>query len=223
MDGMEKERLMAAKEMMVEEHLKGRGIAEGRVLEAMRAVERERFVGEDYQAAAYADGPLPIGFGQTISQPYIVALMTEKLEVGAYDEVLEIGTGCGYQTAVLAKLCRWVYTVERVEELSREAQRVLGEMGIRNVSYRVGDGSEGWPGDRQFGRIMVTAAVPSPPLADAPLAEQLAEGGRMVVPVGVGERQELRLVEKVRGRVRQIVVCPVRFVPLVGKYGFGDG
>jgi len=156
---------------MVEYDLKGKGIYDADVLVVMEQIKREDFVLPDYQPQAYADGPLPIGSGQTISQPYIVALMTQELKVKTDTIVLEVGTGSGYQTAILSRLAKQVYTIERLHHLSEQAQAVLGRLGISNVQFHIGDGSNGWPKQMVFDRIMVTAAVPSVP---QPLIEQLA-------------------------------------------------
>jgi protein-L-isoaspartate(D-aspartate) O-methyltransferase len=207
---------------MLKLDLKGRGIANERVLKAMAEVPREEFVPESYLSQAYADGPLPIGMGQTISQPYIVALMTQELWIDSDCEVLEIGTGSGYQTAVLSKLAKKVYTVERFTELSESAQVVLGRLGVSNVEFYIGDGSCGWPESKlpksgYFDRIMVTAAVPQIP---KPLLGQLVNGGFLVGPVGYGGAQELVVCEKRRDKLIERVICDVRFVKLLGKHGF---
>jgi protein-L-isoaspartate(D-aspartate) O-methyltransferase len=217
------------RQRMVEHDLKGRGITEAGVLSAMSRLLREEFVPESYESQAYADGPLPIGMGQTISQPYIVALMTQELRLNNFCEVLEIGTGCGYQTAVLAKLAKRVYTIERFADLSAKAQAVLGRLGIDNVEYCVGDGSTGWPffadatkgkpEKRAFDRIIVTAAVPKVP---GQLIDQLVAGGIIVVPVGQGGAQELIVGTKKEGKLIERVSCDVRFVKLVGKYAFEE-
>ena len=204
---------------MVEHDLKGRGITEAGVLSVMGRLLREEFVPESYESRAYADCPLPIGMGQTISQPYIVALMTQELRLNNFCEVLEIGTGSGYQTAVLAKLAKRVYTVERFADLSAKAQAVLGRLGINNVEFYVGDGSAGWYEKRTFDRIIVTAAVPKVP---EQLIDQLGAGGLIVVPVGEGGVQELIVGTKKEGKLIERVVCDVRFVKLVGKYAFEE-
>jgi protein-L-isoaspartate(D-aspartate) O-methyltransferase len=206
-----------AKQRMLTHDLKGRDITDPEVLRVMLEVPRERFVPKDYQCQAYSDGPLPIGADQTISQPYIVALMTQVLRLEPHHEVLEIGTGSGYQTAVLARLARRVFTVETLPDLSASAQSVLASLGVDNVEFHVGDGSCGWPQDRTFDRIMVTAAVPDLP---PPLWAQLAEGGRIVAPVGGGSAQELVLAEKLRGKAVEKRVCGCRFVKLLGRHGF---
>ncbi len=198
---------------MVAEQLQARDIRDARVLAAMAAVPRHRFVPERLQAEAYADGPLPIGQGQTISQPYIVALMTEMLALRPTDRVLEIGTGCGYQTAVLAALVHEVCTVERVEALARAAAARLAALGVAQVALRVGDGRGGWAERAPFDGIMVTAAPEQLPAA---LAAQLAPGGRLVIPLGGRQLQWLhRFTREADGSLRDEESIPVRFVPLV--------
>jgi len=196
---------------MVDSQIERRGIKDARVLEALRKVERHRFVPEGAIDHAYDDTPLRIGHGQTISQPYIVALMTEVLALDADDRVLEIGTGSGYQAAVLSLLVADVYSIEIIEALGEEARERLHALGYDNVHVRVGDGYRGWPEHAPFDKIIVTAAPESIP---PKLVEQLAEGGRMVLPVG-GGYQELVLVEKRDGKISQRVVTAVRFVPMV--------
>ena len=205
---------------MVAEQLAGRGIGDSRVLAAMGAVPRHRFVPEGLRARAYADEPLPIGQGQTISQPYIVALMTQLLAPAAGDRVLEIGTGCGYQTAVLAGLVREVCTVEIVAELARRAAATRAELGVANVAWRIGDGRRGWPELAPFAGIVVTAA----PRALAPAwAAQVAEGGRIVVPLGDRHEQWLHCFTKRGPVLHDERVLAVRFVPLVGPEPVADG
>jgi protein-L-isoaspartate(D-aspartate) O-methyltransferase len=209
---------------MLRHDLKGRDITNERVLKVMAEVPREEFVPESYSSQSYNDGPLPIGMGQTISQPYIVALMTQALWINPNCEVLEIGTGSGYQTAVLSKLAKKVYTVERFSELSESAQAVLGRLGVSNVEFYVGDGSCGWPTSKLpesgcFDRIMITAAVPQIP---KPLLDQLANGGFLVGPVGFGGAQELVVCEKREDKLIERVICDVRFVKLLGKHGFAQ-
>ena len=198
---------------MVAEQIEARGVEDERVLEAMRAVPRERFVPKPYVRLAYEDCPLPIGKGQTISQPYIVAYMTSLLELSGGERVLEIGTGSGYQTAILAELAREVYTVEILESLSVRAQGLLAE--YENIRFRVGDGSEGWFEHAPFDRILVTAAPTTLPAA---LPAQLRVGGWLVAPVG-GKRQELVKVSRLEDSFRRETKGGVRFVPLVGKGG----
>jgi len=207
------------RENMVRYDIKGRGIADAQVLRVMGRMPREEFVPGQYRSQAYSDGPLPTGQGQTISQPYIVALMTERLRLNRELEVLEIGTGSGYQTAILAGLSKKVYTVERITELMESARVVLKGLGIDNVQFHIGDGSCGWPEDRVFDRIMITAAVPRIP---QPLMEQLADGGLIVAPVGSRWAQELIVCEKRSGEIRRAGVCDVQFVKLYGEYGFKE-
>jgi len=210
-------RFAEARERMVRIDLQGRDITDPDVLRIMAEIPREQFVPEAYRLQAYSDGPLPIGKGQTISQPYIVALMTQELRVDRNCEVLEVGTGSGYQAAVLSKLVKKVYTIERFGELSESAQGVLGGLGVANVEFCVGDGSSGWPGNKVFDRIIATAAVPSVP---EPLIGQLVEGGLIVAPVGPSGVQRLVVCEKKAGRIAERVICDVRFVKLLGEYGF---
>jgi len=209
--------LESARRQMLEEHLRGRGIADPDILRVMAEVPRERFVPPEHRHRAYADGPLPIGEGQTISQPYIVALMTQLLRVNRDCEVLEVGTGSGYQTVILARLAKRVYTIERFLELSATARNTLGELGIANVEFRVGDGSCGWPEDRTFDRIIITAAVPDFP---PPLTAQLAEAGVMVAPVGQRAMQQLTVADKFHGKLIEKYTSSCRFVRLIGKHGF---
>lgn len=200
------------RERMVDRQIERRGIENPRVLQALRDVKRHLFVPPDEVSEAYEDHPLPIGHGQTISQPYIVALMTESIDPRASDRVLEIGTGSGYQAAVLSKLVKSVHSIEIVEVLGREAQKRLKDLGYDNVTVRIGDGYQGWPEQAPFDAIVVTAAPPEVPQA---LIDQLAEGGRMVVPVGTAF-QELMLIEKKKGgEVTKRVITAVRFVPMV--------
>ncbi len=198
---------------MVALQLRSRGIQNERVLQAMRTVPRHEFVPESYRARAYEDSPLPIGSGQTISQPYIVALMTELIDPGPEHRVLEVGTGSGYQAAVLAQLVREVYTIEILPELARTATQRLARLKYDNVYVREGDGYRGWPERAPFDAILVTAGATEIP---KPLIEQLKPGGRMVIPVGSGpESQTLRVVEKnPDGTMKIRDVAPVRFVPL---------
>jgi len=220
MHSREKEdKFAGVRQRMLRWDLKGRDITDPDVLRVMVEVRREEFVPQAYQSQAYADGPLPIGVGQTISQPYIVALMTQELRLNPDCEVLEIGTGSGYQTAVLSKLAKKVYTIERFAELSESAQTVLGRLDIKNVEFYIGDGSCGWSGEKCFDRIMITAAVPKMP---EPLVEQLAEGGLMIAPVGPAGVQELMVCEKRKEKIIERVICGCRFVKLLGKYGFEE-
>ena len=196
---------------MVEEQIIRRGVRHARVLEAMRSVPRHEFVPMDQRGRAYDDMPLPIGFEQTISQPYIVALMTEELDPKPTEKVLEIGTGSGYQAAVLAKLVKEVYSIEIVEPLGRRAAEDLKRVGFTNVFTRVGDGYAGWPEKAPFDAIIVTCAPEKVPLA---LVEQLKDGGRMVIPVGGEGSQTLYLMVKRAGAMEQRERIPVRFVPM---------
>ncbi len=198
---------------MVEEQIRARGIEDSAVLRAMRRVPRHRFVPEELRRHAYADRPLPIGLEQTISQPAIVAYMTAAAEVSKRDKVLEIGTGSGYQAAVLAELAREVYTIEIIPELAEGARRVLADLGYRNVFTRTGNGYLGWPEQAPFDAIVVTAAPDEIPQA---LVDQLAVGGRMVIPVGT-DQQEIVIVEKTGAGVTQRRTIPVLFVPMTGK------
>jgi protein-L-isoaspartate(D-aspartate) O-methyltransferase len=210
-------RLARARERMVDEQLTRRGIADARVLEAMRRIPRHRFVEEGLAHSAYEDHPLPIGEGQTISQPYIVALMTSLLELTGQEKVLEVGTGSGYQTAVLGALARRVCSIERLPRLAERARNLLESLGVSNVWIRVGNGALGWPDEAPFDRILVAAGGPTVP---PPLVEQLAEGGRMILPVGSAEDQVLTVVERTVGEVRSRQVGECKFVKLVGKYAW---
>jgi protein-L-isoaspartate(D-aspartate) O-methyltransferase len=202
---------------MVRKQLEARGIKDGCVLRAMQEVPRHLFVLPSYRERAYDDCPLPIDEGQTISQPYMVAWMTELLHLEGEETVLEIGTGSGYQAAVLSKLAGFVYTMERIPSLAESAKKRLREVGIKNVEVIVGDGTEGLPEHSPYGGIMVTAGAPRvPPL----LVEQLADGGRLVIPVGTSGIQMLTVVEKRGGKTITLEEGSCVFVPLVGKYGW---
>jgi protein-L-isoaspartate(D-aspartate) O-methyltransferase len=202
----------ALREQMVRLQIERRGVRNPAVLKVMRQVERHLFVPESLRRSAYEDHPLPIGHGQTISQPYIVAAMTEMLDPKPEDRALEIGTGSGYQAAVLARLVKHVYTIEVVEPLGKQAQARLAELGCRNVTVRIGDGYEGWPEQAPFDKILLTAAPPDVPQK---LIDQLKPGGRLVAPVGTGW-QELVVIDKdASGRVRRRTEFPVMFVPMV--------
>ncbi len=201
------------RDKMVATQIKARDVRDPRVLAAMLKVERHLFVPPELQNAAYLDQPLPIGEGQTISQPYIVAFMTELLELEGGEKVLEIGTGSGYQAAVLAELVKEVYTIEIVPSLASSAQRCLQELGYRNIHVKAGDGYLGWPAAAPFDAIMITAA---PDHIPGPLLEQLKEGGRMVVPVGVGAQMLKKIVKK-GGKIETRDVTPVLFVPMTGE------
>jgi protein-L-isoaspartate(D-aspartate) O-methyltransferase len=198
---------------MVKEQLEARDIDHRRVLDAMRLVPRHLFVPEAVRAQAYRDSPLPIGYNQTISQPYIVAFMTQELDVEPEHRILEIGTGSGYQAAVLSVIAKAVYTIEIVEPLADRSRATLQELGYRNVQVRTGNGYLGWPEEAPFDRIMVTAAPPEVPPA---LVEQLKIGGLMAIPVGTAN-QELRILRRTRTGVQTITTLPVRFVPMTGR------
>src|SRR5436189_1060253 len=202
----------AQRQRMVEQQLKPRGIKDERVLAAMAKVPREEFVPVEARADAYEDGPLPIGFDQTISQPYIVAFMTEQLQLRPSDRLLEIGSGSGYQAAVLAELVADVYTVEIIEPLAKTAQATLQRLGYKNVHLKIGDGYQGWPEEAPFDAIIVTCA---PDKVPQPLVDQLKDGGRMVIPVGERFAQQLYLLEKKNGQLKESVTLPVRFVPML--------
>lgn len=206
------------RQLMVDEQLRPRGIADARVLSAMGSVPRHEFVRPTDMDLAYADMPLGIGYHQTISQPYIVALMTELLAPRPDEIVLEIGTGSGYQAAVLARLCRQVYTLERIPELAEHARATLHRLEVRNVEVIAGDGSLGWPLQAPFPAIMVTAAAPHVP---KPLLAQLADGGRLVLPVGGRDGQILECWTRHGPKTEHARIAPVAFVPLVGDQGWG--
>lgn len=199
---------------MVEEQIAGRGVENTAVLDALRQVPRHLFIPESVRDQAYEDYPLPIGEGQTISQPYIVALMTQLADLGPDDKVLEIGTGSGYQAAVLSRLARQVYSIEILEPLGRRAAGILRRLGYDNVHVRVGDGYGGWPEEAPFDAILVTAAAPDQ--VPRPLEEQLKVGGRMVIPVGKYFQDLVVLTRTPEGKVRRSVI-PVRFVPMTGE------
>jgi len=215
----EKDKLAAERQAMVRNQLKLRDIKDPAVLKAMAEVPREKFIPADFLAEAYYDGPLAIGFGQTISQPYIVALMTQDLKVDKNCDVLEIGTGSGYQTAILAKLAKEVYTIERIENLTLKAQQILAELNITNVKFLTGDGTCGWPEPKKFDRIIITAATPQMP---KPLVEQLKTGGLAVLPQGEDYVQELITIEKTAKGLKSKNVCGCRFVKLIGKFGYPE-
>ena len=202
---------------MVEEQIAARGIRDPRVLSVMGAVLRHCFIPPDDLAWAYADGPLPIGHGQTISQPYIVALMTELLEVEPTDRVLEIGGGCGYQAAVLGELAEVVHTVEVIPELAWQAEKTLAGLGYTHVHVHIGDGSPGWPEAAPYNRILVAAAAPQVP---QPLLDQLAEDGKLVIPVGNRSGQHLEVWKRTGKEFDRSVTLEVCFVPLRGQFGW---
>jgi len=202
---------------MVEEQIAARGIHEPRVLAAMGSVPRHVFVTPDDLAWAYSDGPLPIGHGQTISQPYIVALMTELLELGTADRVLEVGSGSGYQAAVLGELAAEVHTIEIIPELAMKAEETLTGLGYTHIHVHVGDGSPGWPKAAPYNRILVAAASPEVPQA---LLDQLAEGGQLVIPVGSRSIQQLEVWRRTGQQFSHQKSVEVCFVPLRGRFGW---
>ena len=202
---------------MVEEQLRGRGIRDERLLAAMGRVPREEFIAPQDRSQAYGDHPLPIGAGQTVSQPYMVAAMVEALEVRPEDRVLEVGTGTGYEAAILGELAAEVWTIERYEELGAKAREILAKLGYRNVHVVVGDGSRGLPEHAPFDKILVAAGAPRIPDS---LIAQLADGGRLVVPVGDRFEQQVQIVRKLGGRTIVTLQHICRFVPLVGEEGW---
>jgi protein-L-isoaspartate(D-aspartate) O-methyltransferase len=210
---------LGLRQRMVEEQIRRRGVHDERVLAAMARVPRHEFVAPQYADEAYGDHPLPIGERQTISQPYVVAAMTEAARVAPGERVLEVGTGSGYQTAVLAELAADVYSVERHASLATHAQAVLQRLGYSNVHSIIADGSRGYPDAAPYNAIVVTAAAPGVPPA---LFEQLKEDGRLVIPVGTAEGQALQVIRKISGRPVTQVLDGVRFVPLIGAQGFGE-
>ena len=201
---------------MVRDQIRFRGVRDEKVLNAMLKVERHLFVPEVYRAEAYEDYPLPVGEGQTISQPYIVAFMTEALELEQTDKVLEIGTGSGYQAAILAEICDSVFTIEIFRSLGLSAMKTLDDLGYRNVFVRIGDGYMGWEEHAPYDAIIVTC---SPSHVPEMLEAQLAEGGRMIIPVGGDYTQELVLLVKKSGKLQKKNVLPVRFVPMINEKG----
>ncbi len=201
-----------ARKNMVEQQIRNRGVHDQKVLDVMLKVKRHLFVPMESRRSAYNDHPLPIGHNQTISQPYIVALMTALADLKETDKVLEIGTGSGYQAAVLAELAKEVYTIEIIAELAERAESLLNELGYTNIKVRHGDGYKGWPEHAPFDAIIVTAAPPEIPQE---LINELAEGGRMVLPVGVHDNQVLKLLIKKHGEIVEKNVIPVKFVPMV--------
>ena len=211
------EKLLAQRRRMVERQLRGRGISDEVVLDAFHAVPRERFVPIGQYAHAYADRPLPIGQGQTISQPFVVALMLQELGVRANHRVLDVGAGSGYQTALLAHMVQWVYAVERIDELARRAGSILAGLGVANVTLETSDGTLGWPAHAPYDGIICGAAAPDVP--DAWLG-QLAEGGRIVVPTGGASVQTLLVVENRGGKLYRRKLIDVRFVKLIGEQGW---
>jgi protein-L-isoaspartate(D-aspartate) O-methyltransferase len=207
----------AARKRMVEDQIIARGITSPRVLEAFLEVPRHLFVPLNQRPYAYQDGPLPIGLGQTISQPYIVAYMTDKLELEGDEKVLEIGTGSGYQAAILSLQAREIITMERHPRLAEIAHRLLEDLGYDNITIQQGDGTLGLPDQAPFQAVMVTAAAPQVP---DPLLEQLDEGGKLIMPVGGRGGQLLRLYRRLEGKIHREDLTPVAFVPLIGDHGW---
>ena len=214
-----KDQYSVKRHRMVAEQIRARGIRDERLLAVMGGTPRHLFVPSNLSARAYDDGPLPIGDGQTISQPYIVAEMTAALRLAGTEKVLEIGTGSGYQTAILCRLAKEVVTVERLSTLQASAEITLRESGVDNVRFRTGDGSTGIPDEAPFDRIIVTAAAPGVP---PPLFDQLSEGGIIVIPIGGRWEQDLVRVTKESGKERKDLLGGCRFVPLIGEFGFPD-
>ncbi len=202
---------------MVEEQLIPRGIYDPATLAAMGTVPRHLFVEDAMQARAYGDYPLPIGSGQTISQPFIVALMTQALDLQGYEQVLEIGTGSGYQAAILSQICERIYTIERIDSLVGRARKIFDRLHYHNIVSRIDDGTIGWPDKSPFDAILVTAGGPKIP---QPLIEQLGDPGRLVIPVGNQLVQELQLLEKKDGEISTRTIEQVRFVNLIGTHGW---
>lgn len=217
---MTEDQFAAARRSMVEIQIQRRGVFDPRVLAAMRQVPRHQFVPPDLWNQAYNDYPLPIGEDQTISQPYIVALMTEILEVKDTDKVLEIGTGSGYQAAILAELAAQVYSIERIASLAAKAKKVMEDLGYQNIHIKVADGTLGWPEEAPFDAIMVTASAPQVP---RPLTEQLALGGRLIIPVGDQWSQTLTLVRRTKDGLKFEYHGGCRFVRLIGQHGWKEG
>ncbi len=214
-----RDRYLTSRQRMVEEQLVPRGIVDEPTLSAMIQVPRHVFVDDAMASQAYGDYPLPISGEQTISQPYIVALMTQALQLSGTERVLEIGTGSGYQAAVLSRLCEKVYTVERVNQLLASARRAFDQLRYYNIVSKFADGTTGWSEFAPYDAIIVTAAGPEVP---PPLIEQLAEGGRMIIPVGDRDRQQLHVLTKEKGDVSVKLLDHVRFVDLVGEYGWSS-
>ncbi|MCX6037603.1 MAG: protein-L-isoaspartate(D-aspartate) O-methyltransferase [Chloroflexi bacterium] len=214
---MNEDEFQIARKRMVEEQIAARGVLNPRLLAVMESVPRHLFVPADDLPWAYGDGPMPIGHGQTISQPYIVALMTELLQVESTDRVLEVGTGSGYQAAVLGQMAVEVHTVEMIPELAAQAARTLTDLGYANVHVHAGDGSLGWSETAPYDGILVAAAAPSAP---QPLLDQLAEGGRLVIPVGSRGFQQLEVWKRTGQEFKRQVNLAVAFVPLRGEYGW---
>jgi len=206
-----------ARDLMVERQIIGAGVKDTRVIEAMRKVPRHMFVNDEHKDSAYGDYPLPIGEDQTISQPYMVASMTECLALKGNEKVLEIGAGSGYQAAILAELAKEVFTVERIDKLASKAEKVLQELGYQNIKVKIGDGTMGWEEFSPYDGVIVTAGAPGVP---EPLFKQLKESGRLVIPIGDKLVQTLTIVRKVKGNPKETRLFGCMFVPLVGEYGW---
>jgi len=216
---MNKENLSRIRLKMVEEQVVARGIKDARVIAAMRKIPRHLFVEEALQNQAYSDRPLPIGEKQTISQPYMVALMSEALQLTGKEKVLEIGSGSGYQTAILAEMARQVFSIERILSLTMKARMLLINLGYTNVEVKFSDGTEGWIGESPFDAIIVTAGSPDIP---QPLVHQLAAGGRLVIPVGVESAQDLIRLTKTEEGIKREDLGGCRFVKLIGRHGWSE-
>ncbi len=214
--GQNADPFFALRNRMVKTQIESRGITDEKILEAFRNVERHKFVPDEYIPHAYNDTPLPIAEGQTISQPYVVAFMTDALDLKKTDKVLEIGTGSGYQAAILAEICDSVFTIEIFKSLGQNARELFDRLGYDNIMTKIGDGYKGWPPYAPFDAIVVTAA---PEKIPEPLKEQLAEGGRMIIPVGGSRIQHLVLLKKRKGKIREEQILPVRFVPMIDSTG----
>ena len=214
--GQNSDTFSAQRNSMVKTQIENRGITDESILRAFRKVERHKFILPRYLPYAYSDSPLPIYEGQTISQPYIVAFMTHALTLKKSDKVLEIGTGSGYQTAILAELCDSVFTIEIFEKLANKAMELFKNLDYTNVRCKIGDGYKGWPQHAPFNAILVTCA---PTKIPEPLQEQLAEGGRMIIPVGNNPVQHLVLLKKNKGKITEDSILPVRFVPMIDSKG----
>ena len=211
--------LEAKKKSMIDSQLKSRGISSFEVLRAMSVVPREKFVSSEFIEAAYNDGPLSIGSGQTISQPYMVAMMTEALMLRKNDKVLEIGTGSGYQAAVLQEISSHIYSIERINSLAENAKALLGSLGYSDIKIKVGDGTLGWPEEEPFDAIIVTSGSPSVPET---LMSQLSDGGRMIIPVGSKRHQRIIRITRTKGNFNKEELLSCVFVPLIGEHGWHE-
>jgi protein-L-isoaspartate(D-aspartate) O-methyltransferase len=212
-----KQNFLLARQEMIERQLRPRGIADARVIAAMAAIPRELFVPQEHARQAYSDSPLPIGFGQTISQPYVVALMAQELAVEETSRVLDVGAGSGYQAAILSRLAKHVFAIERIEQLTERAMTALAAIGADNVTLQTGDGSLGWPEEAPFDRIICGAGAPAVPKA---WLAQLKEAGRIVMPIGPEDNQVLTAIARKRDSFATRAICDVRFVKLIGQQGW---